>query len=148
MKRRPPPSVHECFDALGRWRLTWKGTWRQREHINVLELRTISKLARRLSLQRRCWGRKVMFLTDSMASLGAATKGRSSSFPLLRQCRVLCALALGLELHVKLRYIESERNMSDGPSRGLAIGAAEETVWVHALRAQLRKAHVRGGGSR
>ena len=53
------------------------------------------------------------------------------------------AISLGLELHVKLRYIESERNMSDGPSRGLAIGAAEETVLVHALRAQLRKARSR-----
>ncbi len=89
-----------------------------------------------------------MFFTDPMASLGAATKGRSSSYPLLRQCRVLYALALGLEIHIKLRWIESERNMSDGPSRGLAIGAAEETVLVHALRAELRKAHVRAGASK
>lgn len=142
MMKRPPPSVHECFDDVGRWRLTWKGRWRQREHINVLELRTITKLARRLSLQRGCWGRKIVFLTDSMAAMGAATKGRSSAFPLLRQCRVLAALSLGLEIHMKLRWIESERNISDGPSRGLGIGAAEETVLVHALRAQLRKARA------
>ncbi len=84
----------------------------------------------------------MVVLTDSMAALGAATKGRSSSFPLLRQCRTLCALGLGLQIHIRCRYIESERNMSDGPSRGLAIGAADETVVVHALRAQLRKAHA------
>lgn len=143
MKARAPPSIHECLDPLGRWKLTWKGRWAQREHINVLELRTITKTMRRLSMMRGCWRKKILILTDSMAALGSASKGRSSSYPLLRQCKVLCALQLGLQMLGKYRYIESERNPSDGPSRGLEIGAAAETVLVHALRMQQRKARVR-----
>ena len=70
-----------------------------------------------------------------MVALGAGAKGRSSSSPLLRLCRQMLPLQLVLEMRVLLRYIPSEMNPSDGPSRMLPVGAAEETVKAHSDRA-------------
>ena len=55
---------------------------------------------------------------------------------------MLAALALGLQLVPKLRYLESERNNSDGPSRGQKVGADSDTALVHLLRQQQRRARV------
>ena len=56
---------------------------------------------------------------------------------------IISGLALGLQLTPRCRWIESERNVSDGPSRGKAIGAESETMVVHCLRAAQRQARAR-----
>ncbi len=129
---------------MERWRLTWRGRWRQKEHINVQELRVIGGICPRLSLQRRAWRRRVLIFSDSLVALGCVMQGGSGSFPLWRQCRILCALSLGLQIRPLVRWIESKRNWSDGPSRGLGVGAAEETVAIHASRAQERSRRSAG----
>jgi len=136
--KRPPPSMNRCWDDVSRWKLVWKGKWRQQEHINVAELRVIAMLSRRLSLDRRNWGHKVLVATDSLVALGCLGKGRSSQYPLLRQCRILAAMSLGLRLRMMGRWLESERNPADGPSRDVAVGAAPETKQVHRDRAVRR----------
>ena len=78
----------------------------------------------------------MLVLTDSMVTLGAASKGRSSAHPLLRLCRQLLPLQLILELRLFLRYIPSEVNPSDGPSRMKPVGPAEETIKAHSDRSQ------------
>jgi hypothetical protein len=123
--------------------LVWRGRWAREEHINVQELRVISKTMRRLSLEKASWGSKVIVATDSLVSLGCVNKGRSSKFPLLRQCRMLASLSLGLRLRVLGRYLESERNPADGPSRFQRVGAALETQRAHQGRAQQREALFR-----
>lgn len=80
---------------------------------------------------RKYWGTRTLVATDSRASLGVVQKGRSSAYPLLRQARMLAAMSLGLRVKVYARYLESERNPADGPSRLKAIGAAEETKRAH-----------------
>ncbi len=120
-----------------------KAKWRYRESINVQELRVVAATARRLSMSREAWRKRVLIFTDSTATLGAVQKGRTSSYPMLRQCRTICALSLVLQIWPRCRYVESERNWSDGPSRGLKIGAAADTVLLHAYRTQLLAAKVR-----
>ena len=71
--------------------------------------------------------------------LGALAKGRSSSPALLRLCRQAAAISLGFGMRLYLRYVPSEWNIADGPSRGLGVGAAEETQHAHADRARARK---------
>ena len=73
-------------------------------------------------------------MIDSMAALGVIAKGRSSSPPLLRLSRQLAGYSLAFGLLVYPRYIPSEINPADGPSRGVGVGAAPETKIAHADR--------------
>ena len=92
-------------------------------------------LARKLSLDRSRWNSKVLIISDSLSALGALSKGRSSRPAMLRVARQLAAIGLGLGLRLVGRYVRSEMNWSDGPSRGERIGAAAETQAAHAERA-------------
>ena len=60
--------------------------------------------------------------------------GRSSAVALLRLARVACGIALVLGIKGCYRWVPSQWNMADGPSRGVAIGAADETKEAHRLR--------------
>ena len=140
LKKRPPPSMRREWDDLSRWRLTWMGRWRQQEHINVQELRVVCMTLRRLSMDRRAWKKQVLIATDSQVTLGCVLKGRSSSFPLLRQMRMIASVSLALQIRIMIRYLESERNPGDGPSRLQGVGAAKETILAHQDRV-IRRAH-------
>jgi hypothetical protein len=53
---------------------------------------------------------------------------------LLRLSRQACAVSLIFGIYVTPRYIPSEGNPADGPSRGQRVGAAPETQLAHADR--------------
>ena len=91
-------------------------------------------LMRHLARSKDCWGRRVLILIDSMAALGVVSKGRSSCSALLRLSRQICAVALAFSIYPVVRYIPSEVNPADGPSRGVGVGAADETRKAHADR--------------
>ena len=63
-----------------------------------------------------------------MVILGVLAKGRSSVHSLNPIARRMCALQLGTRVRIYWRYIPSEVNPSDGPSRGLLVGVAEDTA--------------------
>ena len=92
-------------------------------------------LMRYLARSRKCWNRKFLCFTDSMVVLGALGKGRSSSPPLLRLCRRAAAMRLILGIRIFLRYVASEVNVADWPSRGGPVGVAPKTKAAHADRA-------------
>ena len=116
------------------WKTLYKGIWRQYDHTNINELRVAVGLLRHLGRSSQAWHRRHLIFIDSLVALGAASKGRSSAAPLLRLCRQLVPLSLILGLRPYFRYIRSESNPADGPSRGLRVGAAEETKRAHADR--------------
>lgn len=116
---------------VDRRRLLYCGLWRKPEHINVQELRTLVGLARHLSRSSSCWDSLYLVLVDSIVALGAASKGRSSAGALLRLCRPMIPINLVLNIRMLSRYIPSELNPSDGPSRGLGVGPAPETREAH-----------------
>ena len=89
---------------------------------------------RHLAHSTSWWSSLVLILVDSMVALGALAKGRSSSPPLLRFCRQGAAVMMAMDIRPMLRYIPSGVNPADGPSRGLPVGAAPETVLAHADR--------------
>ena len=124
--------VSDCWADPSRWSLAWKGLWGYEEHINVQELRTVSLLSKHLGRASTNWDKKHLLMLDSLVSLGAIRKMRSGSAPLLRQLRTIgmCQLALGVRLIP--RWIPSAMNPADGPSRGLSVGAAPETIEKHA----------------
>jgi hypothetical protein len=120
-QRRPKiraPALAEAWGKQERWRVVIQGSWKRREHINVLEARAALQAVRRLSRNPKSWSKKILGLTDSQVVAGCYGKGRSSAASLVSSCRRLSSLQLGLRMKVRWRWIETWRNMSDLPSRG------------------------------
>ena len=117
-----------------RWHELSRGRWEVAEHNNVLELRCLISVLRHLARSSRRWHKRVAIMTDSVVSMAALQKGRSSATALLRLARVACGIALVLGIKGCYRWVPSQWNMADGPSRGVAIGAADETKEAHRLR--------------
>ena len=79
---------------------------------------------RHLSRSSRVWGKRFVFFSDSTMTIGALSKGRSPSLPLLRLCRQAMAIKLAFNFRFHLRYNETARNVADGPPRGHSLGHA------------------------
>lgn len=75
------------------------------------------------------FGRRVLLLVDNPALALAFTKGRARSRHLRRPLQQVCAWSLGSGSRFVVRWIPSEVNPADGPSRG-SVG-----FWYHQLPA-------------
>jgi hypothetical protein len=75
-----------------------------------------------------------MLIGDSLVTIGAFSKGRSSSPPVLHLCRRLAALCLGFGIRCYWRWIQTDRNHSDGPSRGGPLGVMAKVVEQAVIR--------------
>ena len=118
--------VREHWHPEERWQLAWKGRWRYEEHINIQELRVVSGISRHLARSRRNWDQRHLVLTDSQVSLACCWKGRSRSFPLLRQMRRIAAATLALGIRLCLRWVPTQHNNADLPSRGGPVGVEKK----------------------
>ena len=103
--------------ARSEWRTIISSRWRRPEHINVLEARALTTAVRWVLSFPGSVNRRVLVLCDSQVVVGAARKGRSSSQPILRRLRYLAAHVLSAGLRLTLRWVPSEHNPADGPSR-------------------------------
>ena len=102
-----------------RWRWVTGASypWRRREHINVLELRTVLQALEWRSRASQFHSCRVLHLSDSQVCLGVLTKGRSSSRKLNRILRRICSLCLALNAFPIWAWIASRLNPADAPSR-------------------------------
>lgn len=104
------------------WTTALSGAWASGhdEHINVKETRVVG-YGIDLALRRAAcpFDGRVVVLIDSAVTLNALTKGRSSSFPLLRAVRRVSATLLATGVRPLYRFVESEANPADLPSRRL-----------------------------
>eukprot|EP00435_Cladocopium_sp_Y103_P060578 s48_g22.t1 len=91
--------------------------WDRVEPIPVLEGRAVVWLCQHLARSQKNLGRKHLILTDSMSVTLALTKGRSSSSSMNRVCRQVAAITLATGMMFHLRWIPSELNPADFPSR-------------------------------
>lgn len=99
------------------WKAVISHPWRDSEHISVLEMRALATAARWAANQAPSGPHKILFLCDSAAVIGAASKGRSSAFsftPPLRRFAAVCLCFLSVPV---LRWVPSDYNPADGPSR-------------------------------
>ena len=80
----------------------------------------------------------MLLIGDSMVTLGAFSKGRSSSAPVLHLCRRLAALCLGLGVKCYWRWVPTDHNNSDGPSRGGPLGVMAKAVAQAIVRLPVR----------
>jgi hypothetical protein len=100
-----------------RWRTLFASRWQREEHITVLELRALSAGVRWALSSPRAFRRKLLLFCDSLPVLGAVNKGRSSTHSLLPRLRVLAGYLLAGGLRVVVKWIPTELNPADEPSR-------------------------------
>eukprot|EP00808_Paulinella_micropora_P017107 g19272.t1 len=85
------------------WKVAVSYRWKRvGEHINVLEMRAVLTAVRWFFSHQSAAGSLLILYTDSQVVLGAASKGRSSSRPLLRLLRRIasCILASGSTIYL------------------------------------------------
>ena len=113
---RPPPPA-QLLDCV--WDVAVSAAWdRKGESINSYEARAVhSGLRWALRLPASIVNRQLLVLSDSSAAVGALSKGRSSSHTLLMRCRSSAALLLASGVRLLLRWVPTEWNPADGPSR-------------------------------
>ncbi|CAK0902174.1 unnamed protein product, partial [Prorocentrum cordatum] len=111
------PEVPEWFAKDSPWCVIAARRWRRTEKILNLEAEAALWAARRISRDKRLGDHRHLILSDSMAWVCAATKGRGSPWFVLRRCRELYALAIASGCRFVYRWIPSEWNSADAPSR-------------------------------
>ena len=87
------------------------------EHITLLEGRGIVAALRQKLRAKDQFGKKHLHLNDNMSMVLLCSKGRSGAFPMLRICRRICALLIASNSSLSTRWIPSELNVADAPSR-------------------------------
>ena len=88
-------------------------------HSSTLECGGVVLGFKWLLRQARDHSKRVTFLIDAQAVLGAISKGRSSAGAIKRDVKFAAALLLAGDVALSCTYIPSEDNPADDPSRGI-----------------------------
>ena len=115
-------ATERCIDWIQRssWTTIASRRWDRSEHINCLELRAVLTAIRWSIFHRDAFGARLLLLSDSQVTIGALRKGRSSSFGLLVVLRAIAALLLSSGTAIDIRWVPSNVNPADAPSRIVA----------------------------
>ena len=113
------------------WRVLHGRPWAHQEHITALEMRALVYSLRHLTRPRQSMGKMYLIPTDSLVGALAITKGRTSAPGLVRGLRQYTSISLRRNVRALPRWIPSELNPADGPSRGGPIESWPDTV-IHA----------------
>lgn len=123
---QPVPSIDTpeetcAFTAMSMGIRTWKhivsAPFYYHQHINTLELNAVLVALRWLLSFRASVNKRVLMLGDSQVVVHALSKGRTSAPTLFLPLRRLSCFVLASGLRVSYRWIPSEFNPADGPSR-------------------------------
>ena len=114
---RKAQTRHGINAQAWQWRTVLKGKWAHHAHINVLELKALLASLRWRLRQPVRHGCRCFHLVDSLVTMAAATKGRSSSRRLQPNLKKLAALLAAGRCRITLGYVKTHRNPADRPSR-------------------------------
>ena len=103
----------------GLWSTVRLGTWSYTEDIMVLEARACLKSVERLVLGIHGHDIRQLFLLDNMSLVICLARGRSRSFGVLVQLRRIYSYCMVRNVMPHFRWIPSELNSSDEPSRSV-----------------------------
>ena len=127
-----PEWIGEIADALD-FKTLFKYRFKKGNHINVLEsqvyLSWIKHCAKTLPNHR------VIGLLDSRVTIGASSKGRSSSFAISRVLKKTIPYLIGSNLYPGSLHIYSAKNRADAPSREREVEGPSKPkpLWLVAL---------------
>jgi hypothetical protein len=113
--------------------LAWR--WRRGASINVCEFRARNALAKYLARRPEQHGKRHLAGFDSLVTIGASAKGRSSAVALNHEARKGNAHLLAADLYIGGLWTDTKRMPSDYGSRGdRAVPVpAPARPWVHAF---------------
>jgi len=109
-----------------RWATITSSPWRSAEHINIKEMRAGFTAVRWLSTLPSAFSSRAVLLTDSTVACAILSKGRSSSFSLLKVMRLVASVVLAFDIQVFPRWIPSQLNPADAPSRAFTDPFVDE----------------------
>ena len=104
------------FILTRRWTTAFTHIWRRKEHINALEMAS-AVLALQWARSVCITGHRVLLLFNSLVTVGALKKWRSSARRLTLQCRKFAALLVVHDLQAYLYLVLTVVNPADGLSR-------------------------------
>ena len=100
-----------------KWQHCFTVKWKEKHHINLLELRAIILSVQR-GLERENWNNcRIFHATDSYVCMSVISKGRTSSLMLNKLLKKLNALLLFHGLQMLVVHVESSENPTDAASR-------------------------------
>lgn len=101
------------------WQTIVSAPWRydNDDRIEVLEMRSVLTAVKHVLSRPSSVNSRLLILCDSQAVVGCLSKGRSSSYSLLRVVRSISSLMLAGGLRLVLRWIPTHLNPADSPSR-------------------------------
>ena len=103
---------------LWKWRTVCGWPWkRQGYHINVLEMQAVLTCLQWRVGRKRQHHCRLLHLTDSLVTLHALTRGRSSSRKLRPVLSKINALLLAADVYPIWGYVATKQNPADRPSR-------------------------------
>jgi hypothetical protein len=107
------------FGAVDRdWKTVGMKFWKKRETLPVYEARSSLYAVKHILRKRDNFGKRHLILSDSLTATCAISQGRAQGFTLRRVCSQIGALVLSSGISICIRWIPSEWNPSDNPSRG------------------------------
>ena len=115
-----PEWIGELADSLS-FRKVFQYHFKERNHINVQESRVYASWIKHCAKAHR--DSRFVGLLDSRVTIGAASKGRSSSYAISRVLKQTIPYILGSNLYPGTLHVYSSQNRGDGPSRDKAIAA-------------------------
>ena len=115
------------------WSPVFWGKWKHDENIGVLEARTVYKAVKRLCMTRYGHDIRHVHLCDNLGVVLSVERCRSKNFKILKVVRCIAAFCLARNVHLSVRWIPSELNVSDEPSRVHDI--ADSKLLVDLVRA-------------
>lgn len=118
----PKSAVRQSIEAAWwKWLPAFQTKWKHRDHINLLELRSILLSIRFHVSHLKHVHSRIFHVTDSYVCMSILAKGRSGSRQLNRLLRQVNAYLLGFGLFLVIAHVESSENPTDGASRSLEV---------------------------
>lgn len=119
------------------WYPVVSGRWLREVPIIRGEGRALICAVRHALRSREAHGRRMLVLSDNLGLTLAIAKGRGKTASVNQTCRELAALSMLTNCKVVVRWVPSELNPSDGPSRGARwTGGLAPALQSHAAGAE------------
>lgn len=105
--------------SYGRWTVVYSASHSLIEHITITEGRALLHAIRHIVRSKAALNKRLLFLVDNMSLCLAVNKGRSSKPKLASILQEIAATCVATGCKVVCRWVPSELNPADRPSRKL-----------------------------